>query len=185
MDSSSNYFVSVSCVSVIFINKYNKPIRIWKTISKTSFKGFVVPGNIYKLKTMVANQNKPVVYHAEALAEKSSRLLLEGQESISILPFDCDDTFMNVTVTTAASVHQNGCLQSQGGNSDGSCCHFPFTYKNNSYNSCINKDREALWCATTTNFDKKGKWGFCWELSSYNIKHPSLHLTFPFTVQNL
>ena len=93
---------------MIFINKYNKPIRIWKTISKTSFKGFVVPGNIYKLKTMVANQNKPVVYHAEALAEKSSRLLLEGQESISILPFDCDDTFMNVTVTTAASVHQNG-----------------------------------------------------------------------------
>ena len=57
---------------------------------------------MYKLKTMVKNQHKPVVYHAEALdADKSTQLLLEGQESLAILPFDCDEKFMNVTVTTA------------------------------------------------------------------------------------
>ena len=71
-------------------------------MSKTSFKGFIVPGSMYKLKTMVKNQHKPVVYHAEALdADKSTQLLLEGQESLAILPFDCDEKFMNVTVTTA------------------------------------------------------------------------------------
>lgn len=73
-------------------------------MSKTSFKGFIVPGKIYKLKTLVKNHHKPVVYHAEALGgDKSTQLLLEGQESISILPFDCDDKFMNVTVTASPS----------------------------------------------------------------------------------
>ncbi|XP_015748474.1 PREDICTED: uncharacterized protein LOC107328244 [Acropora digitifera] len=153
---------AVSCVNVIFINEYKKPIRIWKTMSKRSFKGFAVPGKIYKLKTMATNRKKPIVFHAEALADKSRQLLLEGQESISILPFDCDETFINVTVTDAGPTERTACqLLSQGGNSDGLCCHFPFTYKNTSYNSCINKDREALWCATTKNFDKERKWGFC------------------------
>lgn len=151
----------VSCVSVTFINEYNKPIRIWKTMSRISFKGFTVPGKIYKLKTMVENQNKPVVYHAEALGGDSIRLLLEGQESLSILPFDCDEKFINVTVTPAAFKQASACLRSQGGNSDGVCCHFPFIYKGVSHKTCINLDREALWCATTNNFDHEGKWGFC------------------------
>ena len=77
-------------------------------MSKTSFKGFVVPGKIYKLKTMVTNRNKPIVFHAEALADKSRQLSLEGQESISILPFDCDETFINVTVTDAGPTQHNG-----------------------------------------------------------------------------
>ena len=79
-------------------------------MSKTSFKGFIISGKIYKLKTMVKNQHKPVVYHAEALgsADKPIQLLLEGQESISILPFDCDEKFMNVTVTSAPSQQVSG-----------------------------------------------------------------------------
>ena len=57
---------------------------------------------------MVVNANKPVVYHAEALdGDKSTQLLLDGQESISILPFDCDDKFFNITVT-AASQQEGG-----------------------------------------------------------------------------
>jgi len=117
---------------------------------------------MYKLKTMVKNQHKPVVYHAEALdADKSTQLLLEGQESLAILPFDCDEKFMNVTVTTAPQQDNVACLRSQGGNSDSSCCHFPFIYKGVSHKTCINKDREALWCATTNNFDKEAMWGFC------------------------
>lgn len=77
-------------------------------MSRISFKGFTVPGKIYKLKTMVKNQNKPVVYHAEALGGDSIRLLLEGQESLSILPFDCDEKFINVTVTPAAFKQASG-----------------------------------------------------------------------------
>lgn len=77
-------------------------------MSKRSFKGFAVPGKIYKLKTMATNRKKPIVFHAEALADKSRQLLLEGQESISILPFDCDETFINVTVTDAGPTERTG-----------------------------------------------------------------------------
>lgn len=69
-------------------------------MSQTSFKGFIVTGKIYRMKTMVMDHHKPVVFHAEALGDDpSNELLLEGQESLSILPFDCDDKFINVTVS--------------------------------------------------------------------------------------
>ena len=69
-------------------------------MSTTTFKGFTVTGNIYRMKTMVLDQKKPVVFHAEGLdGDHSHQLLLEGQESMSILPFDCDDKFINVTVS--------------------------------------------------------------------------------------
>lgn len=69
-------------------------------MSKTSFKGFIITGNVYRMKTMVMDRHKPVVFHAEALGgDSSNELLLEGQESLSILPFDCDDKFINVTVS--------------------------------------------------------------------------------------
>ena len=58
-----------------------------------------------KLKTIVANQ--PVVYHAEALdGDKSPQLLLDGQESLSIIPFDCGDKFINITVSPAPGLQQ-------------------------------------------------------------------------------
>lgn len=84
-----------------FINCFRKPIRIWKTVSNTSFKGFIVTGKVYRMKTMVTDRHKPIVYHAEALdGDHSRQLLLDGQGSISILPFDCDDKFINVTVSS-------------------------------------------------------------------------------------
>lgn len=53
------------------------------------------------MKTMVTDRHKPIVYHAEALDGGPSReLLLDGQDSISVLPFDCDDKFINVTVSS-------------------------------------------------------------------------------------
>ena len=70
-------------------------------MSTTSFKGFIVTGKVYRIKTMVMDRHKPVVFHAEALgSDPSNELLLEGQESLSILPFDCDDKFINVTVSS-------------------------------------------------------------------------------------
>ena len=53
------------------------------------------------------------------------------------------------------------CLESQGGNSNGSCCHFPFLYKGVPQSTCINKDRQVLWCATTDNYDMDNTWGYC------------------------
>ncbi|CAH3103262.1 unnamed protein product [Porites lobata] len=163
LKNSLIFLISVGCVNVAFINKYNKPIRIWKTMSKTRFKGFVVSGKMKKLKTIVANQFKPVVYHAEALdGGKSPQLLLDGQESLSIIPFDCSDKFINITVSPAPGLQQvSDCLESQGGNSNGSCCHFPFLYKGVPQSTCINKDRQVLWCATTDNYDMDNMWGYC------------------------
>lgn len=90
----------MSCVSVTFINHFKTPIRIWKTVSETSFKGYIVIGKVYRMKTMVTDERKPIVYHAETLGDDpSSKLLLDGQDSISVLPFDCDDKFINVTVS--------------------------------------------------------------------------------------
>jgi len=88
-------------VKVTFIKQVKKPIRIWKTVSKTSFKGFIIIGKVYRVKTIVADRHKPIVYHAEALGgDPLSELLLDGQDSISVLPFDCDDEFINVSVSS-------------------------------------------------------------------------------------
>ena len=43
----------------------------------------------------------------------------------------------------------------------GYCCAFPFIYKNKRYDSCTSVDHNRLWCATTSNYDKDGKWGNC------------------------
>ena len=54
-----------------------------------------------------------------------------------------------------------------GGNSDGAPCVFPFTYKGATYSKCTDVNDDELWCATTNNYDKDGKWGVC--NSEYNI----------------
>ena len=47
----------------------------------------------------------------------------------------------------------------------GAPCHFPFVYKNITYNDCIKVDHKAYWCSTkvndTTGFHIGGKWGNC------------------------
>lgn len=49
------------------------------------------------------------------------------------------------------------------GNADGEYCKFPFLFNGQEYNSCTDSGRSDgfLWCSTTYNFDKDGKYGFC------------------------
>ncbi|KAK9405088.1 matrix metalloproteinase-9 [Crotalus adamanteus] len=49
------------------------------------------------------------------------------------------------------------------GNANGSSCRFPFTFEGKSYSSCTTEGREdgLPWCATTANFDRDKKYGFC------------------------
>ncbi|XP_075383870.1 matrix metalloproteinase-9 [Tenrec ecaudatus] len=50
-----------------------------------------------------------------------------------------------------------------GGNAAGEQCAFPFTFLDKEYSSCTREGRQdgRLWCATTSNFDRDRKWGFC------------------------
>nr|XP_010590043.2 LOW QUALITY PROTEIN: matrix metalloproteinase-9 [Loxodonta africana] len=50
-----------------------------------------------------------------------------------------------------------------GGNSPGELCTFPFVFLGEEYTACTREGRRdgRLWCATTSNFDRDKKWGFC------------------------
>ncbi|KAM6925101.1 matrix metalloproteinase-9 [Xenentodon cancila] len=54
-------------------------------------------------------------------------------------------------------------LYTFGGNADGAKCIFPFVFLDKEYNSCTTEGRSDgyRWCATTGNFDKDKKYGFC------------------------
>ncbi|POI26946.1 hypothetical protein CIB84_009304 [Bambusicola thoracicus] len=54
-------------------------------------------------------------------------------------------------------------LYTNGGNSDGSPCVFPFIFDGASYDTCTTDGRSDgyRWCATTANFDQDKKYGFC------------------------
>ncbi|XP_077307888.1 72 kDa type IV collagenase-like isoform X2 [Lithobates pipiens] len=49
------------------------------------------------------------------------------------------------------------------GTAKGLPCVFPFTYKSKSYSYCTGDGTSdgRPWCATTPNYDKDGKWGYC------------------------
>ncbi|KAM9527920.1 matrix metalloproteinase-9 [Guaruba guarouba] len=54
-------------------------------------------------------------------------------------------------------------LYTNGGNSDGAPCVFPFVFDGTSYSACTTDGRSDgyRWCATTGNFDQDKKYGFC------------------------
>ncbi|XP_063003578.1 matrix metalloproteinase-9 [Elgaria multicarinata webbii] len=54
-------------------------------------------------------------------------------------------------------------LFTYGGNGDGEKCAFPFVFSGKSYDACTTEGRDDgyRWCATTENFDRDKKYGFC------------------------
>ena len=49
----------------------------------------------------------------------------------------------------------------KGGNGNGECCVFPFSYHGVNYFTCTYQDHSNPWCAVTSDFDQDGVWGEC------------------------
>lgn len=49
------------------------------------------------------------------------------------------------------------------GNAEGALCHFPFFFEGKSYSTCTTEGRtdNLPWCATTANYARDKKYGFC------------------------
>uniref|UniRef100_A0ABM5GSD1 Epididymal sperm-binding protein 1-like n=1 Tax=Pogona vitticeps TaxID=103695 RepID=A0ABM5GSD1_9SAUR len=72
--------------------------------------------------------------------------------------------------------------QEYGGNSNGQPCVFPFTYKNQTFETCTNVDEMTgnFWCATTENYDQDQKWSFCPDTNLGSARPPLAECVFPF-----
>nr|XP_034991092.1 uncharacterized protein LOC118094646 [Zootoca vivipara] len=73
--------------------------------------------------------------------------------------------------------------EENGGNDGGRPCVFPFVYKGQTFNTCINKGAKDYWCATTRNYDKDGKWSWCAD-TKYGGNGNGQPCVFPFTYKS-
>ncbi|XP_054835404.1 matrix metalloproteinase-9 [Eublepharis macularius] len=76
-------------------------------------------------------------------------------------------------------------LYTYGGNSGGDKCVFPFVFDGDSYDGCTTEGRSDgyRWCATTDNFDRDKKYGFCPRRDTAVLggNSPGELCVFPFT----
>ncbi|XP_077307893.1 72 kDa type IV collagenase-like isoform X4 [Lithobates pipiens] len=63
-------------------------------------------------------------------------------------------------------------ISAVGGNSDGQPCVFPFKYNDKWYSDCTNDGISStrFWCATTADFNKDQKWGYCSVYDAHNCE---------------
>lgn len=80
-------------------------------------------------------------------------------------------------------------IQTRYGNADGAMCHFPFLFEGTSYSSCTTEGRtDGLpWCATTADYDKDKKFGFCPSelLFTFDGNSNEAPCVFPFVFQGV
>ncbi|XP_005801450.1 matrix metalloproteinase-9 [Xiphophorus maculatus] len=71
------------------------------------------------------------------------------------------------------------------GNAGGDICHFPFTFEGKSYTTCTTEGRtdNLPWCATTADYNKDKKYGFCPSelLYTFDGNADGAPCVFPFT----
>ncbi|XP_066499355.1 uncharacterized protein [Hoplias malabaricus] len=76
-------------------------------------------------------------------------------------------------------------VKTRYGNAEGAMCNFPFLFEGRSYSTCITEGRtDGLpWCATTDDYDKDKKYGFCPSelLFTFGGNSDGAECVFPFT----
>ncbi|OXB61177.1 hypothetical protein ASZ78_013230, partial [Callipepla squamata] len=91
-------------------------------------------------------------FHSQEEVKENSLGELNSLDVSDLLNKDLEDEEMQSPVLTAI-----------GGTADGEPCHFPFLFMEKEYAECTADGREdgRLWCATTYDYKKDQKWGFC------------------------
>ncbi|KAM6131414.1 protein sel-1 homolog 1 isoform 3-T3 [Pterocles gutturalis] len=91
-------------------------------------------------------------FHSQDEEKESSLEELNSLEMSNLLNKDLEEVEIKSPVLTAI-----------GGTADGEPCHFPFLFMEKEYAECTADGREdgRLWCATTYDYKKDQKWGFC------------------------
>lgn len=84
-----------------------------------------------------------------------SLLLLLDHNQAGIVPYSWLTSLWNQSILHSLSA------QTEGGNSDGAPCVFPFYYKNSWHVTCITDSYDRPWCSTTENYGQDKKWGEC------------------------
>ncbi|KAM4898705.1 protein sel-1 homolog 1 isoform 5-T5 [Sylvia borin] len=91
-------------------------------------------------------------FHSQEQEKENSLEELNSLEMSNLLNKDLEEAEVQTPVLTAI-----------GGTADGEPCHFPFLFMEKEYAECTADGREdgRLWCATTYDYKKDQKWGFC------------------------
>ncbi|XP_077370305.1 matrix metalloproteinase-9 [Festucalex cinctus] len=78
-------------------------------------------------------------------------------------------------------------VKTRYGNAEGAFCRFPFTFEGKSYSTCTTDGRtdNLPWCATTSNFARDKKYGFCPSelLYTFDGNADAAPCVFPFVFQ--
>ncbi|XP_047915685.1 protein sel-1 homolog 1 isoform X2 [Anser cygnoides] len=91
-------------------------------------------------------------FHSQEEEKDNSLEELNSLEMSNLLNKDLEEAEIQSPVLTAI-----------GGTADGEPCRFPFLFMEKEYAECTADGREdgRLWCATTYDYKKDQKWGFC------------------------
>ncbi|KAM9294687.1 protein sel-1 homolog 1 [Gastrophryne carolinensis] len=85
----------------------------------------------------------------------------DGQEGE--MEFSEEETKESERKAEETSDIQKAVITAIAGTAEGDPCHFPFLFMEKEYDECTTDGREdgRLWCATTYDYKKDLKWGFC------------------------